>query len=93
MIETKLKYSQETNRAEMKLAEMESYLLSQEKTDEEIDSELEAALKAIEPPEPGTAEAMIDSQTSPEKKNEILTNVITKLKRSINSLKQDKLTL
>ena len=59
LIETKIKYSQETNRAEMKLAEMESYLLSQQKSDEEIEDDLELALKAMEPPEPGSEEALI----------------------------------
>ena len=37
LIETKIKYQREMERAEMKLAEMESQMLNKIKTDEEID--------------------------------------------------------
>ena len=93
LVETKLKYAQETNRAEMKVAEMESYLLSQQKSDEEVEGDLAEALRVLEPAEPGSDAALLQSQMSPERKNQILADVVTKLRRSLKSLSQDKFNL
>ena len=77
----------------MRLAEMESCLLSQHKSDAETAGDLEEALKLLETPEPGTNEARLAMQMTPEKKCQLLTDAVTKLRRSLKSLTLDRLAL
>ena len=48
LIETKIRCQRETDRAEMRLAEMESQMLNKVKTDEEIDQNVAEAMAEIE---------------------------------------------
>lgn len=59
LIELKLKTAQQVDQAQMQLAEMESYLLSQHRTDEDIDDTMEEAFMLLAPKKPGSEEAMI----------------------------------
>ena len=74
----------------MQLAEMESYLLSQHRTDEDIEDTMDEAQLLLAPQKPGSEEAMIVDQMSDEKKIKILTNALTSMKENVRSLKQNR---
>ena len=69
---------------------MESYLLSQHRTDEDIDDTMDEAQLLMTPQKPGSEEAMIVDQMSDDKKIKILTNALTSMKENVRSLKQNR---
>ena len=87
LIETKIKYQRERDRAEMRLAEMESQLLNKVKSDEEIDHHMNDALQELEEYPDFSKKRTIAEQI---KREDRFRDIVNNLQISIRSLQAEK---
>ena len=88
LIETKLKYMNELERAEMRLAEMESKMMNSIKTDQEIEKNLKESLQSIEEEPDFTTRWTIAELQERER---MWRRVTYSLRESIRSIKSEKI--